>query len=96
MVIRHMSRRIPLLAKRFLNMLWVQLHSEWELKQIYKKADQKIFVTIFLDPKDRSQKIRRSYSMEDIRVRDKEHDLWGLAQDCSYEIKMHANENNQT
>jgi len=91
-----MAKRAPLLAKRFLNMIWVQLPMDWEMKYVYQKTDQSIAVSVFIDPEDKKQKIRRLYDIADIKVRNKKKDLWGLAEDCANEIKVAANENNKT
>jgi len=91
-----MAKRTPLLAKRFLNMVWVQLPMDWEMRYVYQKSDQSIAVSIFIDPEDETQKIRRSYDMPAIKVRNKQKDLWGMAEDCANEIKVAANENNKT
>lgn len=91
-----MAKRTPLLAKRFLNMVWVQLPMDWEMKHVFQKSNQSIAVSVFIDPDDLTQKIRRIYDVEAIKVRNKRKDLWGLAQDCANEIKVAANENNKT
>lgn len=90
-----MANRVPPLGERFLGMLWVHLPEDWEMKYSYQKTKQTIAVSIFLDPQDRKQKIRRLYEIPSIKVRNKKKDLWGLAEDCANEIKVAANENNR-
>ncbi len=72
----------PKLAQLFENILWINSPKEWVFKSLYFKGT--LFISILTD-KNKSKKIRRSFSL--VAIRDREEDLWGLALDCMDEMK---------
>ena len=81
-VIRVSEKVKPKLAQLFENILWINSPKEWVFNSLYFKGT--LFIAILTD-KNKSKKIRRSFSL--VAIRNREEDLWGLALDCIDEMK---------
>jgi hypothetical protein len=78
-----MSEKMPKIVRRFTNLLWVNLREDWKIKFLFHK--QVLYVSVSFSDKKLVHEVRRQYKLETIKKRSK--DLFGLASDCSDEIK---------
>lgn len=81
----NVKRTAPKLVQRFENLLWVNTPLCWQFHSLYHQ--NRLYVTIIIDPDEETSKIQREYLGKDIKKRS--DDIWGLASDCAQEI-IHA------
>jgi len=75
----------PAIVILFENLLWVNSPKEWVLKSTYFQKTLFVSMLIETSVEEQYQKIRRSFSIDTIR--DREKDLYGLASDCVDEMR---------
>lgn len=76
----NVSKKIPSLIGRFINLLWANMPKNWKLNYVYQKDTLYLVILVNNDIKN----IERQYTYSDIKGR--ENDLFGLASDCAEEI----------
>ncbi len=74
---------MPVLMKKFCNLLWVNFPDNWSLKTLFHQ--ETLFVSVIIAEDGAINKIRRQYKYK--MIHDREKDLWGLSEDCADEIK---------
>lgn len=80
-----MAEKMPLIVSRFLNLLWVNLPANFEIKPVLNQNI--LFITILFSNNQRVRKLRRQYSLQKIESR--KNDLFGMAEDCAEEIQSY-------
>lgn len=82
------KKKAPELVELFSNLLWANLPNHWVIKTVYFR--QTLFVSVFIENRHEEvcRKVRRSFTLQILKNR--EDDLWGLARDCTDEMKTEA------